>query len=49
MAEIPLKLAKPIEDPIVCSKKHQTYRIGYLKDIILPRALNEGMLQILIL
>ncbi|KAL3648610.1 hypothetical protein CASFOL_005013 [Castilleja foliolosa] len=37
------KEAIPIEDPIVCSKIHQTYRIGYLKDIILPRALDEGI------
>lgn len=27
----------PISDPAVRAKIHQTYRIGYLKDVILPR------------
>lgn len=27
----------PISDPTVRAKIHQTYRIGYLKDVILPR------------
>ncbi|KAL3626588.1 hypothetical protein CASFOL_030137 [Castilleja foliolosa] len=37
------KEAIPIEDPIVRSKIHQTYRIGHLKDVVLPRALDEGV------
>ncbi|KAK6138792.1 hypothetical protein DH2020_027469 [Rehmannia glutinosa] len=37
------KEAIPIKDPVVLSKIHQTYRIGYLKDVILPRALDEGV------
>jgi protein phosphatase-4 regulatory subunit 3 len=28
----------------VVSKIHQTYRIGYLKDVILPRVLDDGTL-----
>ncbi|KAL6519778.1 hypothetical protein OROMI_032672 [Orobanche minor] len=38
------KEAIPIKDPVVLSKIHQTYRIGYLKDVILPRALDEGII-----
>ncbi|CAA0829387.1 binding [Striga hermonthica] len=37
------KEAIPIKDPVVLSKIHQTYRIGYLKDVILPRALDDGI------
>ncbi|XP_057785610.1 uncharacterized protein LOC131003146 isoform X2 [Salvia miltiorrhiza] len=33
----------PIKDPVVLSKIHQTYRVGYLKDVILPRALDEAI------
>ncbi|CAA3007410.1 serine threonine- phosphatase 4 regulatory subunit 3 isoform X1 [Olea europaea subsp. europaea] len=36
------KEAIPIKDPLILSKIHQTYRIGYLKDVILPRALDEA-------
>ncbi|XP_019054595.1 PREDICTED: serine/threonine-protein phosphatase 4 regulatory subunit 3-like isoform X2 [Nelumbo nucifera] len=36
------KEAIPIKDPIVLSKIHQSYRVGYIKDIILPRALDEA-------
>ncbi|KAK8968317.1 hypothetical protein KSP40_PGU008272 [Platanthera guangdongensis] len=36
------KEAIPIKDSLVLSKIHQTYRIGYLKDVILPRALDEA-------
>lgn len=36
------KEAIPIKDTIVLSKIHQTYRIGYIKDVILPRVLDEG-------
>ncbi|KAK4425939.1 Serine/threonine-protein phosphatase 4 regulatory subunit [Sesamum alatum] len=38
------KEAVPIKDPIVLSKIHQTYRVGYLKDVILPRALDEAII-----
>ncbi|KAK1294156.1 hypothetical protein QJS10_CPA16g01641 [Acorus calamus] len=37
------KEAIPIKDTIVLSKIHQTYRIGYLKDVILPRVLDEAV------
>ncbi|KAL8047559.1 hypothetical protein ABFX02_07G007500 [Erythranthe guttata] len=37
------KEAITIKDPVVLSKIHQTYRIGYLKDVILPRALDEAI------
>ncbi|KAI3968725.1 hypothetical protein MKX01_028875 [Papaver californicum] len=37
------KEAIPIEDPSVLLKIHQTYRIGYIKDVILPRILDESM------
>ncbi|KAL8481361.1 hypothetical protein ACS0TY_027757 [Phlomoides rotata] len=33
----------PIKDPVVLSKIHQTYRINYLKDVVLPRALDEAI------
>lgn len=36
------KEAIPIKDSLVLSKIHQTYRIGYLKDVILPRSLDEA-------
>ncbi|KAH7666621.1 protein phosphatase 4 regulatory subunit 3 protein [Dioscorea alata] len=36
------KEAIPIKDPLVLSKIHQTYRIGYIKDVILPRVLDEA-------
>ncbi|KAG0630025.1 hypothetical protein M758_1G148600 [Ceratodon purpureus] len=35
------KEAVPIRDPAIVSKIHQTYRIGYIKDIILPRVLDD--------
>ncbi|KAL0388868.1 UNVERIFIED_CONTAM: Serine/threonine-protein phosphatase 4 regulatory subunitB [Sesamum radiatum] len=38
------KEAIPIKDPVVLSKIHQTYRVGYLKDVILPRALDEAII-----
>lgn len=37
------KEAIPIKDPHVLSKIHQTYRVGYLKDVILPRVLDEAV------
>ncbi|XP_059632786.1 uncharacterized protein LOC132275338 [Cornus florida] len=36
------KEAIPIKDPVVQSKIHQTYRVGYLKDVVLPRVLDEA-------
>lgn len=36
------KEAIPIKDPMVLSKIHQTYRIGYLKDVALPRVLDDA-------
>ncbi|KAL2229693.1 UNVERIFIED_CONTAM: Serine/threonine-protein phosphatase 4 regulatory subunit 3 [Sesamum indicum] len=38
------KEAIPIKDPVVLSKIHQSYRVGYLKDVILPRALDEAII-----
>eukprot|EP00897_Mesotaenium_endlicherianum_P000812 jgi/Mesen1/10731/ME000090S10192 len=35
------KEAVPIRDPVIVSKIHQTYKIGYIKDVILPRALDD--------
>ncbi|VFQ65123.1 unnamed protein product [Cuscuta campestris] len=36
------KEAIPIKDPVVLSKIHQTYRVGYMKDVILPRILDDA-------
>lgn len=36
------KEAIPIKDHIVLSKIHQTYRVGYLKDVVLARVLDEA-------
>ncbi|KAK9161723.1 hypothetical protein Syun_008064 [Stephania yunnanensis] len=36
------KEAIPIKDPSVVSKIHETYRIGYIKDVVLPRVLDEA-------
>lgn len=36
------KEAIPIKNPLVLSKIHQTYRVGYLKDVVLPRVLDEA-------
>uniref|UniRef100_A0A7N0T7L8 Serine/threonine-protein phosphatase 4 regulatory subunit 3-like central domain-containing protein n=2 Tax=Kalanchoe fedtschenkoi TaxID=63787 RepID=A0A7N0T7L8_KALFE len=41
------KEAIPIKDPTVLSKIHQTYRVGYLKDVILPRALDDATISTL--
>nr|VDC92785.1 unnamed protein product [Brassica oleracea] len=35
--------AIPIKDPLVLSKIHQTYRIGYLKDVVLGRVLDDAI------
>ncbi|KAF7813567.1 serine/threonine-protein phosphatase 4 regulatory subunit 3-like isoform X3 [Senna tora] len=39
------KEAIPIKDPIVLSKIHQTYRVGFLKDVVLARVLDEATLS----
>ncbi|KAK7363499.1 hypothetical protein VNO77_05643 [Canavalia gladiata] len=36
------KEAIPIKDPVVLSKIHQTYRVGFLKDVVLARVLDEA-------
>ncbi|XP_059449711.1 uncharacterized protein LOC132180775 isoform X2 [Corylus avellana] len=36
------KEAIPIKDHLVLSKIHQTYRVGYLKDVVLARVLDEA-------
>ncbi|KAM7277934.1 hypothetical protein ACFE04_005068 [Oxalis oulophora] len=36
------KEAIQIKDPVVLSKIHQTYRVGYIKDVVLPRVLDEA-------
>ncbi|KAF2929249.1 hypothetical protein DAI22_05g043500 [Oryza sativa Japonica Group] len=36
------KEAIPIKNASVVSKIHQTYRIGYIKDVILPRVLDDS-------
>uniref|UniRef100_A0A0D9V0H0 Uncharacterized protein n=1 Tax=Leersia perrieri TaxID=77586 RepID=A0A0D9V0H0_9ORYZ len=38
------KEAIPIKNVSVVSRIHQTYRIGYLKDVILPRVLDDATL-----
>ncbi|KAL7178268.1 hypothetical protein ACSBR2_031423 [Camellia fascicularis] len=38
------KEAMPIKSLLVLSKIHQTYRIGYLKDAILPRVLDDAII-----
>ncbi|KAJ1849107.1 Platinum sensitivity protein, partial [Coemansia sp. RSA 486] len=37
----------PIEDADIESKIHQTFRLQYLKDIVLPRILDDGTLPII--
>ncbi|GKA79914.1 serine/threonine-protein phosphatase 4 regulatory subunit 3-like protein isoform X1, partial [Tanacetum coccineum] len=36
------KEAIPIKDPLALSKIHQTYRVTYLKDVVLPRVLDDA-------
>ncbi|KAJ7545388.1 hypothetical protein O6H91_09G117300 [Diphasiastrum complanatum] len=43
--QVVFKEAVPINDPAILSKIHQTYRIGYIKDVILPRALDDQTLS----
>ncbi|KAG8370504.1 hypothetical protein BUALT_Bualt14G0123700 [Buddleja alternifolia] len=42
--QVVFKEVIPIKDPVVISKIHQTYRVGYLKDVILPGASDEPVL-----
>ncbi|XP_021774116.1 serine/threonine-protein phosphatase 4 regulatory subunit 3-like isoform X2 [Chenopodium quinoa] len=42
MGHVVFKEAIPIKDPTVLSKIHQTYRIGYLKDVALTRVLDDA-------
>lgn len=37
----------PIEDVALRAKIHQTYRMGYVKDVILPRVLDDGTMTTL--
>jgi protein phosphatase-4 regulatory subunit 3 len=39
--QVVFKETVPIRDPVILSKIHQTYRIGYIKDVILPRVLDD--------
>ncbi|GAB2265800.1 hypothetical protein Dimus_000835 [Dionaea muscipula] len=41
------KEAIPIKDRLVLSKIHQSYRVGYIKDVVLPRALDEATISTL--
>ncbi|KAK8661817.1 hypothetical protein V6N13_091409 [Hibiscus sabdariffa] len=36
------KEAIPVKNPVVLSKIHQTYRVGYLKDVVLARVLDAA-------
>ncbi|MCH89985.1 serine/threonine protein phosphatase 4 regulatory subunit, partial [Trifolium medium] len=36
------KEAIPIKDPNALAKIHQTYRVGYLKDVVLARVLDDA-------
>ncbi|KAJ3669640.1 hypothetical protein LUZ60_011590 [Juncus effusus] len=36
------KEAIPIKNSMVLTKIHQSYRVGYIKDVILPRVLDDG-------
>ncbi|KAG0581095.1 hypothetical protein KC19_4G224600 [Ceratodon purpureus] len=40
--QVTFKEAVPIRDPAILSKIHLTYRIGYIKDVILPRVLDDA-------
>ncbi|PIA61129.1 hypothetical protein AQUCO_00300565v1 [Aquilegia coerulea] len=39
------KEAIPIKDPSVLSKIHETYRVNYIKDVILPRVLDDATIS----
>lgn len=39
---VQFKEVVPISDPAIMAKIHQTYRIQYIKDVILPRSLDDA-------
>ncbi|CAM6107221.1 unnamed protein product [Calypogeia fissa] len=39
--QVVYKEVVPIRDPTILAKIHQTYRIGFIKDVILPRVLDD--------
>lgn len=39
--QVMFKEAVPIPDPVLLAKIHQTYRIGYIKDVVLPNVLDN--------
>lgn len=39
---VQFKEVVPINEPSIIAKIHQTYRIQYIKDVILPRALDDA-------
>ncbi|CAI5463518.1 unnamed protein product [Closterium sp. Yama58-4] len=41
LEQVEYREAVPIQDPALRSKIHQTYRLGYIKDVILPRVLDD--------
>ncbi|KAL6746889.1 component of IIS longevity pathway SMK-1-domain-containing protein [Haematococcus lacustris] len=41
-SSVTFKEVVPIQDPAILAKIHQTYRIQYIKDVILPRALDDA-------
>ncbi|CAI5979647.1 unnamed protein product [Closterium sp. NIES-65] len=41
LEQVEYREAVPIQDPSLRSKIHQTYRLGYIKDVILPRVLDD--------
>ncbi|CAI5514261.1 unnamed protein product [Closterium sp. Naga37s-1] len=41
LEQVEYREAVPIQDPALRSKIHQTYRLGYVKDVILPRVLDD--------
>lgn len=39
--QVVFKEAVPIPDPVLLAKIHQTYRMGYIKDVVLPNVLDN--------
>ena len=40
--KVVFKEVVPIADPALRAKIHQTYRLAYLKDVVLPRVLDDA-------
>lgn len=40
--KVVFKEVVPISDPALRAKIHQTYRLAYLKDVVLPRVLDDA-------